>query len=66
MGSILDMYSSEYLLPGKISVQDYKDILDKHHDLAFGICELVSSPITYNMLIKDDPVFNKKREEFNG
>lgn len=63
MESILDMYSSEYLLPGKISVQDYKDILDKHHDLAFGICELVSSPITYNMLIKDDPVFNKKREE---
>lgn len=61
--SLLNEYGKNYVLTGKITVQDYKDILDKHHDLAFGICELVSSPVTYNMLIKDDPTFNKKREE---
>lgn len=61
--NLLDMIASDYLLTDKITVQEYKDILDKNHDLAFGLTDIVSSPMTYSMLIKDDKEFNEKKDE---
>ena len=62
MEDIMNEYSAK-LVENNISMEDYKYILNKYHDLAFGITELVSASVSYNMLIKDDDVFNKKREE---
>ena len=56
-------YVSKYLLTKKITSEEFKFALDKYHDLAFGLCDIVASATTLSMLIKDDPVWNKKQEE---
>lgn len=56
-------YASDYLLTGKITSQDYKFALNKYHDLAFGLCDIVASATTLSLMVKDDPVWNKKQEE---
>lgn len=47
----------------EITVEDYKNVLNKMDQLAFGICSLTGSNLTYNMLLKDDDTYNKKLEE---
>ena len=63
MRSILDKYAGSYLLPGKITIDDYKLILNRYHDLAFSLCDIIGSSMTMSMLVNDDPVFNKKKAE---
>lgn len=51
------------LLVDKITTEDFKLAMDKYHDLAFGICDIVASATTMKTLINDDPIFNKKKDE---
>lgn len=60
---LFNEYASNYLLTGKISSSDFKFALDKFHDLAFGLCDLVASATTLSMLVNNDEVWNKKQEE---
>ena len=62
IGKIVNKYAAS-LIDKKISINDFVLILDKAHDLGFGICEIVTPTIDYDMLIKDDPKWNKKKEE---
>ena len=56
-------YYSNKLVKKEITIDDYKNMINKLDQLAFGICTLTGASLTYNMLIKDDPEFDKKREE---
>ena len=60
---LLDMYSSDYLAVKKMTVDEYQNILNKYHDLAFSLCEIVASGVTYSMLMKYDKDFDDKRNE---
>lgn len=61
---IFDKYAA-YLIDDKytdkFTVDMYKDILDKTHDLGFGICDVIASSLDYNMLVKYDPKFNEAK-----
>lgn len=62
MEDIINSYAAK-LIENTLSMADYKFLLNKYHDLAFGITELVSASVSYNMLIKSDDVFNDKKTE---
>lgn len=51
------------LVRKEITIDDYKQFINKLDQLGFGVCTLTASTISYEMLIKDDPVWNKKRAE---
>lgn len=59
---IFNMYGDR-LLKKEISIDDYKGILNKTDNLGFGVCTLTASSLTYDLLVKNDEVFNKKRSE---
>ena len=62
LGDIMDSYANKLAL-GEISVNDFKEMLNKHEQLGFGITDIVSPGISYHMLMEDDPVFKNKLEE---
>lgn len=62
LGDIMDNYANKLAL-GEISVNDFKEMLNKHEQLGFGITDIVSPGISYHMLMEDDPVFKNKLEE---
>ncbi len=62
LNKIMDNYSAKFI-EKSISVDEFKRILNSYHTLAFGITELVSPSVTFNMLIKDDKVYNAKKAE---
>lgn len=62
LGQIMDDFSNKLAL-GDISVEAFKEMLNKHEQLGFGITDIVSPSISYHMLIEDDPVFKNKLKE---
>lgn len=62
VGKLIDGYAKD-LLNEKITMEQFKDILNKHEHLGFGITDMVSPGISYKMLMEDDEVFNKKKSE---
>lgn len=59
---LFNMYGDR-LLKKEITIDDYKGILNKTDNLGFGVCTLTASSLTYDLLVKDDEVYNKKRAE---
>lgn len=45
------------------TMDEHLKVLDKVHDLGFGICDVVASSLDYNMLVADDSEFNRKKKE---
>ena len=62
LGDIMDNYANKLAL-GEITVDQFKEMLNKHEQLGFGITDIVSPSISYHMLMEDDPVFKNKLEE---
>lgn len=62
LSKIMNNYAGK-LVAHEISVDDYKKILNRHHDLAFGIAEIVCASLSRHMLIDHDEVFESKRNE---
>lgn len=62
LGDIMDNYANKLAL-GDITVDQFKEMLNKHEQLGFGITDIVSPSISYHMLMEDDPVFKNKLEE---
>lgn len=56
-------YYSNRLVKKEITIEDYKLMINKLDQLSFGICTLTGASLSYDMLIKDDPEFDAKREE---
>lgn len=63
INKVLNMYANDYVMTEKMSSDDYILMLNKYHDLAMGICEIVNSAITYDMLVKEDKAFTDKKNE---
>ncbi len=61
-GKVTDMYAAK-LVAKEISNEDFLGILNKGHDVAFGLCEIVGSSMNYDFMVKDDPALNKKKAE---
>lgn len=59
---LFNMYGDR-LLKKEITIDDYKGILNKTDNLGFGVCTLTASSLTYDLLVKDDEVYNKKKAE---
>lgn len=59
-------YYSNKLIKKEITIDDYKYMINKLDQLSFGICTLTGASLSYNMLIKDDPEFDAKREEIKA
>lgn len=62
LGDVMDDYANKLAL-GEINVEQFKEMLNKHEQLGFGITDIVSPGISYHMLMEDDPVFKNKLEE---
>lgn len=46
-----------------LTVEEYKGILNRFNDIGMGLTDIVCSNLSLGMIINDDEVFKKKREE---